>query len=92
MKICFTGNAPIDVEVEPGSSIAAAARAASIEQKYPCRGYGRCGTCIVNIESGAENLSQPNESESRVLRILKANSGQRLACQALANDDVVCRF
>jgi len=92
MKVSFTGDAPVEVEVKPGSSIAAASKAAAIEQKYPCRGKGLCGTCIVNIESGVENLNPPDEAESRVLRILRASPGQRLACQALASDDVACRF
>jgi len=92
MKISFSGGAPIDVEVETGISIAAAAKATAIEQAFPCRGHGRCGTCIVNIESGAENLNPPDEAESRVLRILKASQGQRLACQARAHGDVICRF
>jgi ferredoxin len=40
-----------------------------------------------------ENLSAPDERESRLLRILKADPSQRLACQAKAmNGDVACRF
>jgi ferredoxin len=47
---------------------------------------------MVEIESGMENLMPPDEAESRALRILKAGPAHRLACQAKASGDVVCRF
>jgi ferredoxin len=47
---------------------------------------------MVEIESGMENLTPPDEAESRALRILKADPSHRLACQAKASGNVVCRF
>ncbi len=51
-----------------------------------CGGYGQCGTCIVAIESGLENLSPRTEVEERKLR--KYPENYRLACQTLANGPV----
>jgi ferredoxin len=92
MTICFTGKMPASVEVETGASLAAAAELASIAHGQTCRKHGRCGFCMVEIESGIENLTPPDEAELRALRILKASPAHRLACQAKASGDVVCRF
>lgn len=51
-----------------------------------CGGYGQCGTCIVEIEEGMENLSPPTEVEKRKLR--KKPDNYRLACQTLVNGPV----
>ena len=46
-----------------------------------CGGYGQCGTCIVEIVEGLENLSERTDFEERKLRRKPAN--YRLACQTL---------
>ena len=50
-----------------------------------CGGYGQCGTCIVEITEGMENLSPRTEVEDRKLRKRSANC--RLACQTLVEGD-----
>ena len=50
-----------------------------------CGGYGQCGTCIVEIVEGIENLSPRTEVEDRKL---KKKPNYRLACQALVNGSV----
>lgn len=50
-----------------------------------CGGYGQCGTCIVEIVEGIENLSPRTEVEDRKL---KKKPNYRLACQALVNGPV----
>jgi adenylate cyclase len=90
MKIRFADNEP--VEVEHGISLAAAANSSGTEYTHVCRGHGRCGMCIVTIENGNENLTPPDETETRVLRILNAAPNQRLACRTYASGDVGCRF
>lgn len=54
-----------------------------------CGGYGQCGTCIVEIVSGAANLSERTEVEERKLR--KKPDNYRLACQVLVNGPVSVR-
>lgn len=51
-----------------------------------CGGYGQCGTCIVEIVEGIENLSSRTEPETRKLR--KKPQSYRLACQTLVNGPV----
>jgi ferredoxin len=51
-----------------------------------CGGYGQCGTCIVEIVEGMENLSEPTDFEKRKLK--KKPSNYRLACQTLVNGDI----
>ena len=46
-----------------------------------CGGYGQCGTCIVEIVEGMENLSERTEVENRKLK--KKPDTYRLACQTL---------
>jgi len=51
-----------------------------------CGGYGQCGTCIVEIVEGMENLSPRTEVEQRKLK--KKPETYRLACQTLVNGSV----
>ncbi len=44
-----------------------------------CGGYGQCGTCVVDILEGAQNLSPRTAVEEKMLR--KRPSSCRLACQ-----------
>lgn len=48
-----------------------------------CGGYGQCGTCIVEIVEGMENLSPRTDFEQRVLK--KKPESYRLACQTIVN-------
>lgn len=51
-----------------------------------CGGYGQCGTCIVEIVEGMENLSPKTPFEERKLK--KKPDTYRLACQTLVNGAV----
>jgi ferredoxin len=51
-----------------------------------CGGYGQCGTCIVEIVEGMENLSAKTDFEQR--RLKKKPENYRLACQTLVNGPV----
>lgn len=48
-----------------------------------CGGYGQCGTCIVEIVEGMENLSPRTDVENRKLK--RKPDSYRLACQTLVN-------
>jgi len=48
-----------------------------------CGGIGQCGTCVVEVIDGMENLSPRTAFEERKLKKKPAN--YRLACQTLAN-------
>jgi len=51
-----------------------------------CGGYGQCGTCVVEVVEGMENLSPKTDVEKRKLK--KKPESYRLACQALVNGPV----
>lgn len=54
-----------------------------------CGGYGQCGTCVVEIVEGMENLSPKTSVEERKLR--KRPENCRLACQVIVNGPVTVR-
>jgi ferredoxin len=51
-----------------------------------CGGIGQCGTCLVNITEGADQLSERTDFENRKLK--KRPASCRLACQTLVNGPV----
>lgn len=51
-----------------------------------CGGYGQCGTCIVEVVEGMENLSPRTDAEKRILK--KKPDSYRLACQTVVNGPV----
>lgn len=51
-----------------------------------CGGYGQCGTCIIKVVEGMENLSPRTPVETRKLK--KKPQDYRLACQTLVNGSV----
>lgn len=54
---------------------------------YGCR-EGDCGTCLMKVEDGWENLSSPSVVEDKILRENAAGKHNRLACQAQVLGDV----
>ena len=54
-----------------------------------CGGYGQCGTCIVEVLDGMQNLSPRTDSETR--RLKKKPDTYRLACQVTVNGPIEVR-
>lgn len=48
---------------------------------YGCR-EGDCGTCIMHVQAGWHNLTEPSVLEEKVLKENMAGRHDRLACQA----------
>lgn len=48
---------------------------------YGCR-EGDCGTCMMKVTAGGENLAEPSVLEDKILRDNFAGKQNRLACQA----------
>jgi adenylate cyclase len=53
-----------------------------VPHAHVCSGRGRCGTCRVRVESGAQALSPAGDLERATLARVGAAPGERLACQA----------
>ena len=72
------------IEVAAGATLSDAAELAGIEINQPCGGQGRCGRCVIKVESG----------EIRRRSTLRLSSedvadGYALACQAVVAGDAV---
>jgi adenylate cyclase len=90
--IQFEGKTPGTAECDRETALLAASAKASVPLPHTCGGHARCGTCLVTVQAGAENLSEMGAAETRVLRALKANPDQRLACQTWAKGDVSVKY
>ena len=51
-----------------------------------CGGYGQCGTCVVEIVEGLENLSPRTDFET--LKLKRKPDNYRLACQVIVNGNI----
>ena len=58
------------------------------DQLLNCRGNGLCGTCLVEIVDGLENVSPKNFRERRALKGKPDNI--RLSCQCQVMGDIIC--
>lgn len=82
-KITIDGQS---IDLKPGDAIQASCDELGVP--FGCQA-GSCGTCVIIIESGMENLGPKNELEEDMG--LKDN--ERLACQARMGDgDVVASW
>lgn len=85
-KIKFK-NTGEEVEVEAGASLMEVSRNKSWPIAFGCED-GVCGTCIVKVIEGGENLGKVEEHEKQTLDMMGMDDGQyRLACQCRINGD-----
>jgi ferredoxin, 2Fe-2S len=77
-------------DVLPNSSLLEAAEALGFPLPHDCGGNASCTTCRVEVESGAENLSEVDFDEQDLLdRENLTEACHRLGCQARLSGDVV---
>lgn len=79
------------VPTRRGATLLEAARLADVELRSYCGGNCSCGTCRVQVVSGAGNLSRPQPMEQLVLGMEAERRGDRLACQAQVNGAVTVK-
>lgn len=65
-----------EIELEEGAAIAEACEEAGVP--FACT-EGVCGTCVIEIKDGRENLSRPTQEELDFLG--DGTCDERLACQ-----------
>jgi adenylate cyclase len=65
-----------------GLSILELSLANDVPHAHVCSARGRCGTCRVRVESGAQSLSPRSATEEKTLKRVGAGENERLACQA----------
>lgn len=85
-KVTFVDE-DLEVEVETGSNLKEVAQAEGAEIPFGCE-QGVCGTCLVEIVEGEENLADPDDQEKETLQAMGAEDNQRLACQCIIEGDI----
>ncbi len=86
----------IELEVNEGETLFAAAWRAGYYWPTSCNGGGTCLICWTRVEEGAERLSPPGEWEAKQIEYLRTIVNHqdmpiRLACQTRVLGDVVVR-
>ncbi len=76
------------VEIKNGETLFKAARVNGIPLGSSCRGDCVCGWCKVEVVSGMENLSKPEECEKRLMASGNYGERERVACSACVFGDV----
>ena len=81
-----------ELELEKGVELSKQLDATTSPILFGCR-TGICGTCIVEVLSGEENLNPPDEDEAELLEIMADDlSHPRLACQLRCDGDVSVKY
>lgn len=73
-------NRDVLVSHKDGSVLDVALRA-GIELDHTCGGHATCGTCLVKVVAGLENLPPPEGEEYEMAQDRGFKSDERLACQ-----------
>ncbi|PKL37151.1 ferredoxin [Candidatus Peregrinibacteria bacterium HGW-Peregrinibacteria-1] len=82
--VTFSNNGESE-EVENGADLKEVTKDAGWPIAYGCED-GMCGTCVIEVEEGQENLSAPTENEEQTLSIMGLEAGKtRLSCQCKVN-------
>lgn len=84
-------NIGITVSVPAGTRLIEISEKVGAGITYGCR-EGECGTCMMRIVSGMENMNERSVLEDKVLQENMAGRNNRLACQAqVLGGDIVIR-
>ncbi len=87
--ISFEGSG--EASFEAGTTLLDAAHKLDVGMSSYCGGHCSCGTCRIEVVSGAENLSEMRGNEQLVLGNAQVANGDRLACQARVQGPVTVR-
>ena len=83
-------------DIEQTVNVPAGTRVIEVSEKigsgiiYGCR-EGDCGSCMMEVTSGWNNLTEPSVLEEKVLKDNMAGRHNRLACQAQIIGDCVVK-
>ncbi len=78
----------IEYDAADGAKLVDVCRDAGSSIPFGCTN-GICGTCIVSVKNGSENLSPKDAEEGHTLEMFGAEEPEhRLACQCVVHGDV----
>ncbi|GLS17529.1 hypothetical protein GCM10007874_05440 [Labrys miyagiensis] len=72
----------VSVSGKRGLSVLEVSLLNHVPHAHVCSGRARCGTCLIEVDSGAQGLTPIKGDEAATLHRIHAGPGQRLACQA----------
>ncbi len=75
-----------EINASKGTTLLEMSRSNGVPHTSLCGGRGRCTTCRVIIEEGANLLHPPSSAEDRSLRAVNAPPNARLTCQIRPTD------
>jgi ferredoxin, 2Fe-2S len=79
----------LEITVEEGETILAAAKRAGAPEGDRCGGVCACSTCHVYVTKGLDNLSEVEDEEFDILdKAFDVRSTSRLGCQAKIHCDI----
>ena len=84
----FLNGEPLEVEVEPGSSLLEAAEEAGAPMGDACGGNCGCSTCHVHVVEGFDSLEEMEDDEDEILgKADDVRFTSRLGCQAVVGEE-----
>lgn len=88
VAIKFTKSHRVPVMADLGTNLMSVLLENGVPVASSCNGDGVCAKCRIQIKSGAENLSQPNETELHLQDRESLKAGTRFSCQALVMGEI----
>lgn len=90
LTIAISGGGPRRIPFEAGTSLRDILDAADLRVRSGCRGDGRCGLCLVQIQAGEVN--PPTANERLMLGTQKIEGNIRLACQVMPRQNLAVKL
>ncbi len=91
VTIYFPDTEHLPVTLTPGTNLSQALTVINSPLLFGCR-TGICGTCLIQIESGADQLAPPDKDECEALEVYApANPKARLACRIVLTHDIALK-
>jgi len=87
VRVAYDGG--VSAQGRRGLSVLEISLLNDIPHAHVCSARGRCGTCRVHVDAGAQALSPRNDIENATLARVDAGESVRLACQARVLGDGV---
>lgn len=78
-------------EIEAKRNLSEVLDATNSSILFGCR-TGICGTCLVKIVEGKENIDPPNKDEEEYLEIVADEDDLRLACQLCPKGNIKLNY
>lgn len=79
------------IDAAPGETVLAAALRAGVPHVHACGGNAHCSTCRIEVREGLAACLPRNDREQRLSDRLGFGAALRLACQTVAQSDLVVR-